>query len=188
MRVLVACEYSGVVRRAFADRGHDTWSCDLLPAEDGSQQHRQGDALEFLREGGPWDLLIAHPPCTHLSNAGANSRSRKPERVVLDALEFVRELLLTREVERVCVENPPGLIGTMIMPATQYVEPWWFGDPVCKRTGLWLRGLPRLRRRPELEVEPWDHGWWNRGGVRIRGHLRSRTFDGIARQMAEQWG
>lgn len=185
MRVLVACEYSGVVRRAFERRGHDAWSCDLLPAEDMSEKHLQGDALEVLRELRP-DLLIAHPPCTHLSAAGNGWRGSKDPEEVRGAVEFARRLMLTREARRVCVENPVGILSSEVMPPTQVIEPWWFGDPVRKRTCLWLRGLSRLRAT--RVVEPWDDGWWNRGGNARRGHLRSRTFEGVAEAMASQWG
>lgn len=175
-----------MVRRAFTIRGHDVWSCDLLPSEDHSPRHVVGDALEVLEQGDRWDLLIAHPPCTHLSGAGNGSRARKDPEEVRAAIEFARALMLTRRARKVCVENPRGILSTEVMPPDQEIQPWWFGDPVQKRTCLWLRGLPRLRRT--RVVEPWDTGWWNRGGRKIRGHLRSRTFDGVARAMAEQWG
>jgi site-specific DNA-cytosine methylase len=175
-----------VVRRAFAEKGHEVWSCDLLPAEDGDPRHLIGDALEVLRDGAPWDMMIAHPPCTHLSLATNPSRARKDPEEIEAAVRFARELILTRDAVRVCVENPRGILSTRVMPPEQEIQPWWFGDPVRKRTALWLRRLPRLRRT--LEVEPWDWGWWSRGGNKIRGHLRSRTFDGVARAMADQWG
>lgn len=187
MRVLVACECSGIVREAFRRRGHEAWSCDLVEAEDGSAWHHQGDALEFLREGGPWDLLIAHPPCTHLALSGNGARAGKDPAVVRAAVQFAREFILTREVRRVCVENPRGILGSLVMPPTQEIQPWWFGDPVCKRTGLWLRGLKRLERT--RVVEPWDDSLWRMGGRgERRSRERSRTFPGVAEAMADQWG
>lgn len=186
VRVLVACERTGTVRRAFRARGHEAWSCDLEPADDGSRWHHQRDALRVLEEEGPWDLMIAHPPCTHLSLSGNGSRKSKDPGVVREAVQFARELMLTRLVRKVCVENPMSILGSEVMPCTQVVEPWWFGDPVRKRTCLWLRGLERLRK--SIVVEPWDDSIWRLGGSRRRGEIRSRTFPGMAEAMASQWG
>lgn len=183
MRVLVACECSGIVREAFRRRGHDAWSCDLKEAEDGSEHHLREDALEVIREG--WDLMIAHPPCTHLACSGNGSRASKDRVEVEEAVEFARELILTRDVDRVCVENPVGILSSLVRPPDQIVEPWWFGDPVRKRTCLWLRGLVRLRRT--RAVEPWDTRIWGRGRGKERGVIRSRTFQGLADAMADQW-
>lgn len=184
MRVLVACECSGIVREAFRRRGHDAWSCDLKEAEDGSEHHLREDALGVLRRG--WDLLIAHPPCTHLASSGNGSRGRKDKREVEEAVDFARAFILTREVELVCVENPVGILTSRVRPPDQVVHPWWFGDPVAKRTCLWLRGLRPLRKTQV--VEPWDWSIWNKGRGKERGVIRSRTFPGLAEAMAEQWG
>lgn len=213
MRVLVACERSGVVRRAFAARGHEVWSCDLEPADDGSPMHLQGDVIALLydpeevrydwrtgrRDRAPWDLLIAHPPCTYLCASGLHWNTRRPGREAhtATALQFVRDLL-DAPVARVCVENPVGRIGTAIRPADQYVQPYQFGDDASKRTGLWLRGLPRLR--PTAYVEPrmvngrarWanqtDSGQNRLGPSPERARVRAETYPGIARAMADQWG
>jgi site-specific DNA-cytosine methylase len=190
--VLVACEFSGRVRQAFRALGHDAWSCDLFePAEDGSPWHRAGDAVRIAREGG-WDLMIAHPPCTHLTNAGARWWADK-EQEQAEALEFVRELM-DAPIPRIAIENPPGKIGTAIKPATQYIQPWQFGHCETKKTGLWLKGLPLLRSTHNvfdemmllpLAVRSRVH-WMKPGPDRWK--ERSRTYEGIARAMAEQWG
>lgn len=213
MRVLVGCERSGVVRRAFAARGHEVWSCDIEPADDGSPMHLQGDLLAWLydpdetrydwrtgrRDRGPWDLLIAHPPCTYLCSSGLHWNVRRPGRAAetARALEFVRALL-DAPVERVCVENPVGRIGVAIRPADQYIHPYEFGDDASKRTGLWLRGLPLLT--PTKHVAPrlvngrarWanqtDSGQNRLGPSPERARMRAETYLGIAEAMADQWG
>lgn len=180
MRVLVACEFSGVVRDAFAARGHEAWSCDLLASER-TGNHLRGDAREYL--GWQWDLMVAHPPCTYLANSGARWwAGRQVEQAA--ALDFVRELLAA-PIPRIALENPPGRIGTMIREADQYVQPWEFGHGETKLTGLWLKGLPRLLptnvvagRVPAVHwMSPSPDRWKN----------RSRTYQGIAEAMAEQW-
>lgn len=189
--VLVACEYSGRVREAFRARGHDAWSCDLLPAEDESAHHFCGDVREVVGLK-PWALIVAHPPCTYLTNAGARWWAQRQEEQA-QALEFVR-WLMGLPVERIAIENPPGRIGTAIRKADQYVHPWQFGHPETKTTGLWLKNLPPLRStqdvRAEMESLP--------ESVRHRVHWmppsadrwkeRSRTYPGIAAAMADQWG
>ncbi len=193
MRVLVACEFSGRVRDAFIRRGHDAISCDLLPSE-APGPHYTGDALMLLRKTfqPPWDLLIAHPPCTYLANSGARWwRFRRAEQNA--ALEFVRRLMAA-PVLRIAIENPPGRIGTAIRKADQYIHPWQFGHLECKTTGLWLKNLPllvptcnvreemlRLPERERCRVH------WAKPG-RERWRERSRTFAGIAEAMAAQWG
>ena len=200
MRVLVGCERSGVVRRAFATRGHDAWSCDVEPADDGSLMHLQGDLLEWLYRAS-WDLLIAHPPCTYLCASGLhwNTRRAGREAKTVRALAFVRALL-DAPVEKVAIENPVGRIGTAIRPADQYIQPYEFGDDASKRTGLWLRGLPTLVADPTRYVAPrmvngrprWanqtDSGQNRLGPSPERARLRAETYPGIARAMAEQWG
>ena len=140
MRILVGCEFSGAVRRAFAARGHDAWSCDLLESEDSDPKHIRGDVLDALRE--PWDVLIVHPPCRFLAVSGARWwRDRKEEQA--SALDFVRKLLAA-DVERIALENPISKISTAIRKPDQIVQPWQFGHGETKATCLWLKNLPKL--------------------------------------------
>ena len=187
--VLVACEYSGVVRDAFLARGHKAISCDILPTESPGP-HYQGDVLDVLYDG--WDLIIAHPPCTALCVSGnrwyAGTSARE------QALDFFR-LFLDAPCERICVENPVGVISSRVRPPTQYVQPWQFGHRESKKTGLWLKGLPKLVPTDVLELPAcgyWDNqtpsGQNKLGPSEARGKIRSRTYEGIATAMAEQWG
>jgi len=193
--VLVACEFSGRVREAFRSRGHNAWSCDILPAEDGSPYHYQGDMRHVFSRPfaiGGFDLLIAHPPCTYLTNSGARwwKTRRQEQAEALDFVQWVMEL----PIERIAVENPPGAIGTAIRKADQYVQPYMFGHPESKKTGLWLKGLPNLVAtndvREEMMLLPVSQRnrvhWMSPGPNRWK--ERSRTFQGIANAMAEQWG
>lgn len=195
LRVLIACEFSGRVRDAFTALGHSAVSCDLEPSE-APGLHIRGDALEIAYRG-TWDLIAAFPPCTYLTKSNAWRWDAIAEERAR-ALEFVRELL-DAPAPAVALENPVGAISTAIRPADQYVEPWWFGDPWQKKTGLWLRGLPKLvpavERRPE-GVLPWcQAGYGPRradgtrrpGGAVRRVADRNRTFPGIAEAMALQW-
>lgn len=182
MRVLVACEFSGVVRRAFAARGHDAWSCDLLPAEDGSDRHIVGDVRDILDD--EWDMLIAHPPCTHLAVSGARwFKDKKKEQS--DALDFVRELL-DAPIPRIALENPVSVISSRIRKPDQIIQPWQFGHGETKATCLWLKNLPKLTptnivagREARIHKMPPGPDRWKE---------RSRTFQGIAAAMADQWG
>ena len=182
MRVLVACEFSGVVRRAFRAVGHDAVSCDLLPSEDDSSDHIQGDVLPLLTQG--WDLLIAHPPCTRLTVAGARwFKGREQEQA--EALDFVR-MLLSAPIPRIALENPIGVISTRIRPQNQIIQPWQFGHGETKATCLWLKRLPRLR---PTDIVPGRYARVHRespGPERWKN--RSRTYTGIAEAMAAQWG
>jgi hypothetical protein len=181
MRVLVACEFSGTVRRAFAARGHEAWSCDLLPSEDGSEFHIVGDALEALSQ--PWDLLIAHPPCTHLAVSGARWFHEK--RAEQEAgLAFV-QALMDSDVPHICIENPVSVISSRIRPADQTIQPWQFGHGETKATCLWLKKLPKLR--PTQIVEGREQRVHRMPPGPNRWRERSRTFQGIADAMAEQW-
>jgi len=192
MKVLVACEYSGIVRNAFKARGHDAWSCDLLPTEQPSKNHIEGDVLPILNDG--WDLIIAHPPCTHLSVSGA---ARWAEKVADGrqpaAIKFV-ETIWDSECPRICIENPVGALSSRskLGKATQYVQPYEFGHAEQKKTGFWLKGLPKLvgtkyidvtglpdKQRQRLHWLPPSEDRWK---------IRSRTFQGIADAMADQWG
>jgi site-specific DNA-cytosine methylase len=190
MRVLIACEFSGVVRRAFRARGHDAWSCDVLPAEDGGE-HLLGDVRHWLRA--EWDLLIAHPPCTHLAVSGARwFPGKRAEQA--EALRFVYDML-TAPVPRIAVENPVSVISSRVRKPDQVIQPHHFGHPEFKATCLWLKSLPPLAHTnalatPEKGSREWKE--WNKvhrappGAERWK--ERSRTYDGIAEAMAEQWG
>lgn len=201
MRVLVACEYSGRVRDAFLDRGHYALSCDLLPSESDRGDHHQGDIFEVLN--GDWDLIIAHPPCTYLSVSGLHWNKKDPERALKteEALDFVRKLMYANS-PRICIENPVSCISSAIRKPDQIIQPHNFGEDASKKTCLWLKGLPLLRptinipgRRVEVNgkiVERWDNqtdsGQNKLGPSEDRWKIRSRTYQGIADAMAEQWG
>jgi site-specific DNA-cytosine methylase len=183
MRVLVACEFSGIVRDAFAMLGHDAWSCDLLPSERPGQHH-EGDVLAFALDGGPWDIMIAHPPCTHLAVSGARwFRGKEAEQA--SALDFVRSLL-EMPIPRIALENPVSVISSRIRRPDQIIQPWQFGHGEVKATCLWLKNLCLLQptmlvdgRHARVHREPPGPDRWKN---------RSRTFAGIANAMAWQWG
>ena len=196
LRVLVACEYSGVVRRAFLARGCDAWSCDLLPSEDGSNRHIRGDARDLLHDG--WDLLmVAHPPCTRLCNSGVRWLHTPPPGKTAEQMELeLREgaalfsAFWNAPIPRVAVENPvmhghaKRLIENYAEPA-QSIQPWQFGHGETKRTCLWLRGLPPLR--PTNVVEGREQRVHRMPPSPTRWKERSRFYPGIAAAMAEQW-
>lgn len=181
MRVLVGCEFSGVVRRAFRDLGHDAWSCDLLPAEDGSPFHLQCDVRDVLADG--WTLAIFHPPCTHLSVSGARWFKEKAKEQA-EALEFVR-LLMAAPIERIAIENPVSIISSRIRKPDQVIQPWQFGHGETKATCLWLKNLPKLE--PTRIVEGREGKVWKMPPGPNRWRERSRTYYGIAEAMAAQW-
>ena len=181
MKILVACEFSGTVRNAVLARGHDAWSCDLLPT-DKPGPHIQGDVLEVLGEG--WDLMVAHPPCTHLAVSGARWFKEK-QREQAEALEFVRRLL-DAPVEKICLENPVSIISSRIRKPSQVIQPWMFGHGETKATCLWLKNLPLLQ--PTNIVEGREARIHKMPPSPDRWKLRSVTFQGIADAMAEQWG
>ena len=184
MRVLIACEYSGRVREAFRKLGHDAWSCDLLPSEDDSPYHYQADVDIFLK--GDWDLMIAHPPCTDLAVSGARHFKEK----IADgrqqrALDFVQRFM-DASIERICIENPISVISSKIRKPDQIIQPWQFGHGETKATCLWLKNLPKLTptnivegREAKVHRMPPGPNRWKE---------RSRTYQGIANAMAEQWG
>lgn len=187
MRVLVACEFSGVVRRAFRERGHDAWSCDLLPAEDGSPFHLQTDvfhATNGMLHLDPWDLMIAHPPCTHLSVSGARWFHKKTAEQA-EALEFVRKLMAA-PIHHIAIENPISIISSRIRKPDQIIQPFHFGDPFRKTTCLWLKGLPKLKRTSDLTTG--EQKCWKEPPGPDRWKNRSRTYPGFAAAMADQWG
>lgn len=181
MKVLIACEFSGVVRDAFAAKGHDAWSCDLLPT-DKPGNHIQGDVLEVLHDG--WDLMIAHPPCTHLAVSGARWFKEKHQEQV-EALDFVRQLMAA-PVPKMALENPISVISSKIRKPDQIIQPWQFGHGETKATCLWLRGLPKLV--PTNIVDGREARVHRMPPGKDRWKERSRTFPGIAEAMADQWG
>ena len=196
MRVLVACECSGVVRDAFAALGHYALSCDIKETEEPGNHH-VGDVLELLNEG--WDIMIAHPPCTRLAVAGARYfKEKQASGVQEQALEFVRQLMAA-PIPKICVENPVGVISTRIRRPHQRIHPWQFGHEAEKTTCLWLKNLPRLQ--PTNIVSKGEFVVLKNGkrmtkwlcnasnsAPGVRSTVRSRTFKGIAEAMAAQWG
>ena len=206
MRVLVACEFSGTVRTAFRNLGHDAWSCDLLPAEDDSEFHYQGDITKVLEDDSipNWDLMIAHPPCTYLTVSGLHWNTKDPERAekTEEALHFVK-YLMEAPVRRMALENPVSCISTRLRKPDQIIQPYEFGHDASKKTCLWLHNLPHLK--PTSFFEPrwvtdargkrlprWanqtDSGQNRLGPSADRWKERSRTYEGIAQAMATQWG
>jgi site-specific DNA-cytosine methylase len=194
MKILIACEFSGIVRDEFIKKGHDAISCDLLPSEK-LGPHYQGNVLDILNER--WDLMIAHPPCQHLCVSGARwwAEKQKDGRQQ-EAIDFFIQLA-EATIPKVAVENPPGILTKAYRPPNQYIQPFWFGDEAQKKTGLWLKGLPNL-----VPTNIVDRGkiWVQKDG-RKRGaawtmclppsperwKIRSRTFLGIAKAMSNQW-
>ena len=206
MKILIACEISGIIREAFRKVGHEAYSCDLLDSEIPSKYHIKDDVLKHLEES--WDMMIAHPPCTHLCVSGA-AWFKKKQKVQQEALEFVRKLM-NAPIMRICIENPVSVISTQIKKPTQIIQPFDFGDPHQKTTCLWLKNLPQLDHTANLfdwqnlsyspRVEPqmvimkngkkmskfhYDTFFLPKD---VRGKVRSRTFQGIADAMASQWG
>jgi hypothetical protein len=195
MRVLVACEFSGRVRQAFRQRGHDAWSCDLEPAEDDSPHHIRGDALNVLRDG--WDLMVAHPPCTHLAVGGARYwAAKRADGRQQAGIDFFLAMAHA-DIPQIAIENPAGVMSSVWREPDQVIQPWQFGHEANKPTCLWLKGLPLLRPtnvvgRGEFYVKAsgarlakWSHK--TSGTSADRARIASRTFDGIAQAMASQW-
>ncbi len=191
MRVLIACEYSGSVRDAFLSRGHDAMSCDLLPT-DAPGPHYCGDVRDIIGDG--WDLMIAHPPCTHLAVSGARWFHLKQQEQQ-DALDFVR-LLMNAPIPKIAIENPVSIISSRIRRPDQIIQPWQFGHEATKTTCLWLKNLPPLTYtnvvgRGERHVTKSGRSlpkWYNLPPSEDRWKVRSATFSGIAEAMADQWG
>ena len=202
LKLLVACEFSGIVRNAFAARDWDAWSCDILPTERPGQHH-QGDVLEIVNDD--WDLLIAHPPCTDLAVSGARHFNKKRDEQV-KSLEFAHKLW-TSVVPRIALENPVSILSSYIGRPTQIIQPWWFGHGITKSTCLWLKGLPKLWPTDTVPVvtknsirdqslgprnkvlQPWMVKGYNPTTEHYddRRKERSRTYKGIAEAMAQQW-
>lgn len=192
MRVLVACEYSGRVREAFRKLGHDAWSCDLLPSEDNSPYHIQKNVIEIIYDEDhslfecSWDMMIAHPPCTHLAVSGARYfPAKRADGRQYAALHFV-QMLLDAPIPRIALENPISIISSHIRKPDQIIQPWQFGHGETKATCLWLKGLPKLsptllmaERVARVHRMPPGPNRWKE---------RSRTYQGIADAMAAQWG
>jgi site-specific DNA-cytosine methylase len=201
MKVLIACESSGIVREAFRAMGHNAISCDTQPADDGSPHHAQNDVRNILDMG--WDLMIAHPPCTYLSVSGMHwtTRGLRDPQLTEDALEFV-QLLMNAPIEYIAIENPVGVISTRIRKPDQIIQPYQFGDNASKKTCLWLKGLPKLKPTKIIEgrtvvipngkvAQRWDNqtdsGQNKLGPSDTRWKERSKTYPGIAAAMAQQW-
>ena len=204
MKVLVACEYSGRVRDAFINMGHDAISCDILPTESDGP-HIEGKLFDSGINFSEFDLLIAHPPCTYLSVSGLHWNKRNPGRAgkTIDALTFI-EKIWNLPIDQICIENPVGCINSQLkfMPKPQYIQPYDFGEDASKKTGLWLKGLPNLKPTKHIDgrkvivsnktYSRWsnqtDSGQNKLGPSEDRWKLRSLTFTGIADAMADQWG
>jgi site-specific DNA-cytosine methylase len=196
MRVLVACEFSGIVREAFKNKGHDAWSCDLLPTEIPGQ-HIQGDVLEILNDG--WDMMIAHPPCTHLAVSGAAwFKQKREDGRQQEGIDFFMKFVDIK-CPKVAIENPVGIMSRIYRKPDQIIQPYEYGEPFSKKTCLWLKGLPKLT--PTNVVEKGEQikyksgksmPKWYADAFKLppqeRAKIRSKTFQGIANAMADQWG
>lgn len=203
MKILIACEFSGTVRDAFLEYGHDAVSCDLLPSLSDKGRHYQGDVFDII-DAEKWDMMIAHPPCTYLTTAGNRHFKNNPERCKLREEAFLFAMrLFNAPISRICMENPQGYINSHFRPPDQIIHPYMFGDCEMKRTCLWLKGLPKLYhsvtypRKPEpYYIRESDghrmHFTETQGSRKREGleqwQLRSKSFRGIAHAMAEQWG
>ena len=182
MKILVACEYSGRVRDAFAHMGHDATSCDMLPT-DAPGPHYQGDVTDILNDG--WDMMIAFPPCTHLAVSGARwFAEKRADGRQQAALDFVR-LLMDAKIDKIAIENPVSIISSHIRKPDQTIQPWQYGHGETKRTCLWLKGLPLLT--PTDIVDGREQRIWKMPPSPDRWKLRSQTYQGIADAMAGQW-
>lgn len=181
MKILVACEFSGIVREAFTKLGHDAWSCDLIDTEIPGK-HLIGDVLNFLDD--KWDMLIAHPPCTYLAVSGARYfKQRQKEQQ--QAIEFARKLW-EAPIDKICMENPISVLSTKLCKPSQIIQPWQFGHGETKATCLWLKNLPLLQ--PTNIVSGREPRILNMAPGPNRKKERSRTYAGIAEAMAKQWG
>ena len=198
MKILIACEESQTVCKAFRAKGHEAYSCDILPPSGGKPEwHIQDDVLKHLDEG--WDMMIAHPPCTHLAVSGARwfTEGKKPISLQIEALEFIKKLL-EAPIEKIALENPVGVISTKIRKPDQIIQPYEFGEPFSKKTCLWLKGLPLLKGTKLVDkgervtfASGKSMPKWYSDAFRLppkeRSIARSKTFQGIADAMAEQW-
>lgn len=191
MRILIGCEESGVVRRAFRARGHDAWSCDILPAGDGDIHHEHRDIFKVIHEpfygdGDNWDMLIAFPPCTNLCVSGARWFAKKRESGEQQkSIDFFMELV-NCGIPKIAIENPVGIMSSLYRKPDQIIQPWQFGHGETKATCLWLKNLPKLT--PTNIVSGREQRIWKMGPSEHRAKERSKTFEGIAAAMASQWG
>ena len=201
MRVLVACEFSGIVRDAFARRGHDAWSCDLLPSEKPGN-HLQIDVAEVIGDEA-WDMIIAFPPCTHLAVSGSKYfKQKQADGRQQQGIDFFMQFV-NAKCEKIAIENPVGIMSSRYRRPDQIIQPYEFGHPESKKTCLWLKGLPPLMATQLLERPAcgyWNNqtkdgqnklivdGKWIGFNDKRTAHLRSKTYPGIAEAMAEQWG
>jgi hypothetical protein len=190
MRVLIACEYSGAVRDAFIAKGHDAMSCDLLPT-DAPGPHYQGNVLDIINDG--WDMVIAFPPCTHLAVSGAKHfAAKRADGRQQEGIDFFN-LFTSLNVQRVCIENPIGIMSKLYRKPNQIIQPWMFGDKAQKSTCLWLKGLPTLVPtnivdKGEFYISPSGKKLPKWYSDNKSAKVRSKTFQGIANAMADQWG
>lgn len=192
MKILVACEFSGIVRDAFTARGHDAVSCDLLPSEIPGR-HYQGYLEDYIGLGWEWDMIIAFPPCTHLAVSGARYFAKKRADGRQEAAIAFFMMIANQDYPKICIENPVGIMSTEWRKPDQIIQPWQFGHPESKKTCLWLKGLPLLQ---PTNILPSRKIWENQtpsGQNKLspspdRAKNRSRTYAGIAQAMAEQWG
>jgi hypothetical protein len=196
MKILVACEFSGVVREAFTAKGHDAWSCDIEPT-DTPGQHYQGDVMDILNDG--WDMMIAHPPCTHLAVSGARHfEAKRKDGRQQQGIDFFMAMI-NAPISKIAVENPIGIMSTTYRKPNQIIHPWQFGHEASKSTCLWLKGLPNLK--PTNIVDKGEFVTFKSGkrmtkwyadaahhSPKERAKIRNTTFQGIADAMAEQWG
>lgn len=190
MKILVACEYSNTVSKEFRKLGHTVISCDLLPNDEDQTNHYQGDVFDIINDG--FDMMIAHPPCTHLAVSGAAWFKNKINEQK-EALEFVRKLM-NANIEKICIENPVSVISTYIRKPSQIINPWQFGHMEQKKTCLWLKNLPLLKEDNNVYSQMMELPKQQRERLHYlpptkdRWKLRSKTYSGIARAMANQWG
>ena len=182
MKVLIACEFSQIVTNEFRKKGHDAFSCDVLSTDGDPEWHIQDDVLNHLDEN--WDMMIAHPPCTYLAVSGARWFKQR-EREQREALDFVRELMEIN-IPKIAIENPISVISTKIRKPDQIIQPWMFGHGETKATCLWLKNLPKLK--PTNVVDGREQRIHKIPPSKERWKIRSRTFEGIAKAMASQWG
>jgi hypothetical protein len=193
MKILIACEYSGIVRDAFTRHGHHAKSCDLLPS-DTPGMHHQGDVMDILGDG--WDMMIAFPPCTHLASSGARwFKEKRKDGRQQKGIDFFLSLV-SAPIPRICIENPIGIMSTQYRKPDQIIQPWQHGHEATKSTCLWLKGLPKLKpthvvSKGERHVTSGGRSlpkWYNLPQNKDRWKVRSKTFLGIASAMAQQWG
>lgn len=183
MKILIACEYSGKLRDRLIDKGHDVMSCDLLPGEGKwTHYHFQGRVQEIISFA-KWDMMIGHPPCTYTAVSGNRYYHDSPKRQ--EGIEFFK-YLFEQPIPKICLEHPVSVVGSRYLKATQWIQPWQFGHPETKKTGLWLKGLPKLK--PTKIVEGREQRIWYMSPSKTRSKDRSLTYDGIADAMVDQWG